>query len=186
MWYPVKKKISHSKQQENKNNYRDKNWLIDPEMTKMIKPASEDIVTMLHMFKKIEENMNMIRIEMENIKKDPEGISRDEKYSIWKSHWLELIRHCGRKDQLAWRYLKWSRERKGCKWRASVTCETASCSLLYGQIVSGEGCRWETKIDKTMAKVFTNFIKTITFEEVQWTSNTINKARNHIKPITVV
>lgn len=51
-------------------------------MTKMIKLASEDVLTMLHMFKKIEENMNMIRIEMENIKKDPEGISRDEKYSI--------------------------------------------------------------------------------------------------------
>lgn len=51
-------------------------------MTKTIKLASEDIVTMLQIFKKVEESRSMIRIEMENIKKDPDGISRDEKYSI--------------------------------------------------------------------------------------------------------
>lgn len=51
-------------------------------MTKMIKIASGDIVAMLHTFKKIEESMSMIRIEMENIKKNPDKISRDEKYSI--------------------------------------------------------------------------------------------------------
>lgn len=57
-------------------------------MTHMIELADEDvkaaIVSILHMFRKVEGNMNMPRRDMEVIfkKKNPNRTSRDEKHNI--------------------------------------------------------------------------------------------------------
>lgn len=41
------------------------------------------LITVFHMFKKLEERLKMISRDMEDILKDLNLTSRDEKYSIW-------------------------------------------------------------------------------------------------------
>lgn len=46
------------------------------------KDVKTTIINVLHIFKEVQENMSVIRIEISGRKKDSNGTSRDEKYNI--------------------------------------------------------------------------------------------------------